>query len=318
MDRPLIPHAAPPYGLGVWHWAGLATGLLLAAAGVRLGYLSARGAAGGWLGRVLVAVRGSPTRLVVAGMAAAAVLHSSSAVEVAVLALMQAGSLAMDEGLFVILGANVGTTATAQLVALRLPGLGLFLMGAGLGGALVMRRRDLPPAVFGLGCFLQGLELIGASAGPWVATRLAELGRRGAGTMGEAFGWGWLLTAIVQSSTAVTSMLVTLVADGALDAVTAVAAVLGANVGTVTTGLVASLFLGRGARWLAVSDFLLNLLAAMAAMGAFPWFMAAVRLLAADGAQAVAHAHTLFNVATALVALPLVRPVARTLGHRTR
>lgn len=297
---------------------GLLAGLLLAAAGVRLGYLALRSATGGWLARVLTAVRGNPPGLLLGGAAAAAILHSSSAVEVAVLALVQAGGLAMEEGLYVILGANVGTTLTAQMVALNLAGLGPLLMGTGLAGAALLRHHELALAVFSLGCFLQGLYLVGASAGPWVAARLAALGRGDAASVGEGFGWGWLLTALVHSSTVVSSTLVGLVAGGALDAATAVAAVLGANVGTVTTGLAASVVLGRGARWLAVADFLLNLFGAAAALAAFPWFFEAVRRLSASDAQAVAHAHTLFNLVAALVALPLVRPLARRIEPRLR
>ncbi|MEW6048363.1 MAG: Na/Pi symporter, partial [Bacillota bacterium] len=109
----------------------------------------------------------------------------------------------------------------------------------------------------------------------------------------------------------VSSSAVAMVARGALDPRAAVAIVLGSNVGTVTTGLLASVFLGRGARWLAAADFVLNLAGALGALALFPLFYDAATLLAASPPQVVAHAHTLFNVAIALVALPLVRPAAR-------
>lgn len=295
---------------------GVAVGLALVLAGVRLGYLSARDAVGGRIGGLVRAFRRRPAALLAVGALGAALVHISSAVEVAVLALVQAGALGLDDGLFVILGANVGTTATAQLVALRLPGLGALAMGIGLAGALFGRRHALAIAVFSLGCFLQGLELLGESGAAAVGAQLARLSRAGPVPPAVGFGWGWLLTALVQSSTFVSSTLVTLVAAGIMEPAVAVAAVLGANVGTVTTGLLASLFVGRGARWLALADLALNLAGAGAAMAVFPWFYAALQRLAAGPAQVVAHAHTLFNVALVLLALPLVRPMARWLGSR--
>ncbi|MEW6045688.1 MAG: Na/Pi symporter, partial [Bacillota bacterium] len=189
----------------VGQFVGLACGLVLAIAGVRLGYLSVRGAAGRWMERWIAAVRGQPLRLVVAGATSAAFLHSSSAVEVMVLALSQAGALALDEALFVIVGANVGTTATAQLVALRLPAAGLILMAGGLVAFVVAGRRPAALAVFSLGAFLSGLQLIGTSTGPLVAERLASLGREGGNPVGRAFWVGWAVTGLVQSSTVVSS-----------------------------------------------------------------------------------------------------------------
>lgn len=305
-----MPRLARPYGWGVRAWVLLSAGAALAAAGVRLGYLSARDAGGGWLGRFLAVVRGNPVRLFAAGVVSAALLHSSSAVEVAVLALAQSGRLGPDEGLWVILGANLGTTATAQLVAFSLPGLGLVLMAAGLA-LVALRRHPAAPALFGLGCFLQGLEWLGAGLAPWAARRLQELAGPGRPTPARGFVWGWAVTAAIQSSTLVSSTLVALVERGAMDAAPAVAAVLGANVGTVTTGLAASLFMGRGARWLAWVDFGVNLAGAALALVAFPWFFGAVACLGGGGARAVAHAHTLFNVAIVLACAPLVRPLAR-------
>ena len=291
-------------------------GLALALAGVRLGYAASRDAAGSWATVGLRTLAGRSGWQVLAGAVAAAALHSSSAVEVAVLTLVQARTLALDDGLFVILGANVGTTVTAQLVALRLPGLGALAMGLGLLVMLVSRRGGTALAIFSLGCFLQGLDLVAAGVGPWVAGRLASLGHAGVASPASGFAWGWLLTSLVQSSTVVSSALVKMAGEGLLAPEVGVAAVLGANVGTVTTGLVASLFVGRGARWLALADFALNLWGAVLALGLFGWFVELLQRLAESPSQVVAHAHTVFNVVSLILAWPLVRPLGRWLASR--
>lgn len=171
-------------------FVGLACGLVLAIAGVRLGYLSVRGAAGRWMGRWIAAVRGQPLRLVVAGATSAAVLHSSSAVEVMVLALSQAGALALDEALFVIVGANVGTTATAQLVALRLPAAGLILMAGGLSRSSSLEgvRRRWPCSAWVPSS--PACNSSGPRRGRWSLSAWHRSAGRAATRWAGRFGWG--------------------------------------------------------------------------------------------------------------------------------
>lgn len=295
----------------------LLTGLMLAVAGIRLGLYSATASGRDWLDRLLTTVRGRPPLLLAAGVLAAGLLHSSSAVEVAALALAQAGRLPLAEALFVVIGANVGTTLTAQMAALHVMQVGAWLMAAGTVGAVVGKEGRPWVALFSLGALLEGLRIVGLGMQPLVAGLMARTaGSPGGPLLLHGFVVGWVVTGLVQSSTVVTTTAVSMVGLGALDPQTAVAVILGSNVGTVTTGLVASLFLGRRARRLALADFSLNLAGAAVAMALFPWFFALASALAGSPAQSVAHAHTFFNLLSAVVSVPLVPALARWLEGR--
>ncbi|MBE3598106.1 MAG: Na/Pi cotransporter family protein [Limnochordaceae bacterium] len=287
---------------------------MLAVSGVRLAYLAIRTAARSWVQRWFVIAGDGPVAMAVSGMLAAALAHSSSMVEVLALGLVQTGSLPMAHALYAIIGANVGTTLTAQLVALQLPSVGIGMMAVGAGGYFLSSRREVSLALFSLGAFLQGMEWIGRSLGPLAAGVLGTLEEPG--SVLKAFGVGWLVTSLIQSSTTVTTSVVTMVAAGLMETRPGIAVVLGSNVGTVTTGLVASLFLGKGATRLAMADFFLNLAGAAAALILFSPFHDLVMSLAGSAAQSVAHAHTLFNLLSALVSFPLVPRMARWLEGR--
>ncbi|WP_324717644.1 Na/Pi symporter [Carboxydochorda subterranea] len=287
---------------------------MLAVAGVRLAYLAIRTAARSWVQRWFVIAGDGPVAMALSGMLAAALAHSSSMVEVLALGLVQTEGLPMAHALYVIIGANVGTTLTAQLVALQLPSVGIGMMAVGAGGYLLSRQREFSLALFSIGAFLQGMEWIGRSLGPLATGVLGAV--EGSNSVLRAFGLGWLVTSLIQSSTTVTTSVVNMVAAGLMETRPGVAAVLGSNVGTVTTGLVASLFMGRGATRLAMADFFLNLVGAAVALVLFRPFHDLVTSLAGSAAQSVAHAHTLFNLLSALVSFPLVPKMARWLEGR--
>ncbi|HBG01958.1 MAG TPA: Na/Pi-cotransporter, partial [Firmicutes bacterium] len=116
---------------------------------------------------------------------------------------------------------------------------------------------------------------------------------------------GALLTALVQSSSAVTGLVVTLTGRQLLSLPAAVGLALGSNVGTVLTTLLASLGRDRASRATALADLLFNVGGVMLILPMYPFFLRLIRLFSGYPSRQVAHAHTFFNVITALLALPL-------------
>lgn len=297
--------------------AWLLAGVLLMAGGVRLGYAGARDLMPmGWrfalprLGRL--ALSG-------VGMVAAALVHSSSAVSVATLAVVESGLLSTAQGLAVVLGANVGTTATAQAMSAGgAAEVTPFVLLAGLVAWAVARTRGLGRFLVGLAAIMEGARsLSGAAAGLMGPGLLAWLEETATGkALAVPFVAGWVVTAFVQSSTAVSTTAVELTARQALPPSAGVALILGANVGTVTTGLAASLVLGRRARRLAAVDLLTNLLPAAAVLAGLERFVALLRWLDPRPERMVANAHTLFNLLTLLLFLPWVHRLGRWVEQR--
>ena len=166
-------------------------------------------------------------------------------------------------------------------------------------------------SVFYFGFIFFALDLISHSLGPvkespWVLDFLAH-------TSSPLFGAasGALLTAVVQSSSVVTGLAILLVQQGSLDVPGAVAIVIGANLGTTVTGLIASIPMQQAGKRTALANLVLNLIGVALFVPFSRQLADFVSGLTEDPGMAVATAHLFFNLAVALVALPCVRPLAR-------
>ncbi|HHV55287.1 MAG TPA: Na/Pi cotransporter family protein [Firmicutes bacterium] len=310
---------------------GLAVFLL----GVRLLALSLEQAAGDRVQWVLKRLAGSPWRAFLLGTVVAGTLHSSGVTAASSIALVHAGLLSESGGLAVILGANIGTTFTAQLAAFSWAGLvgplllaGSFLAAAGsVGGRYGGRKgrpsalasaspsasasaRGNPPmvaaggALVGLGGLFWGVEAMAAVAAAWATKPEATvLVSRFAGSPWSAALLGAVVAALLQSSTVTVGLAMVSHAEGLIPLPGAVGVVLGANIGTSCQGLLASIGTDRAARRTAWADFLFNLGGVLAVL---PWVETLspyLSSLSAAPARRVANAHTIFNVFTAVVAL---------------
>ena len=304
--------SSPPVALG---W--MATGLALALLGLRLGLLLARD----WQRRPAGhRIHGSSPAwlLSLAGMAAAALLHSSSAVCLIVLAWVQSGWLTMAQGLAAVLGANVGTTFTAQTLSMASGG----SLGAASGVLALLLSLARPTRyagylLLGLAAIALGIEALSAGLLALVGQQVpGMLIHSGGGSPWGAFVVGWVVTALVQSSTLVTSAVVALARNGLIPSPAAVALVLGSNVGTVMTGIMASLILGTRARRLALLDLLANLLPATLLVAQSEHLARLLTGWDPRPERVAANAHTLFNLLTWAACLPWVRRLGRWVGER--
>ncbi|MBB6729724.1 Na/Pi cotransporter family protein [Cohnella zeiphila] len=302
-----------------------AFGLALLLLGMKLMESALRMWAGSRLPAVLNHTTSTPLRGFAAGTASSALMQSGTAVTVLTIGLVNAGMMPLAGSFGIILGTNVGTCLTTELISLHLHRFGLPLLAVAFVGwlwtALAGEMGLLPrlprswaeairygsAALAGFAMLLAGFAML-QSIGP---SLLAN--GRFMGLMTEAAGrpvWGLLsgaaLSGAVHSSAAVIGMTMGLAGSGALSPMTGIAVMLGANVGTCFTGLLASLGGGRGGRFVALSQIVLNVTGAAVF---YPLrgllFAAASRLAPNDPAAQIAHAQTIFNVACSLLALPL-------------
>ena len=247
------------------------------------------------------------------GALATAVVQSSSAVTALTVALVDASLLSFRASLAVLLGANVGTTATAWLVSFKVGGLGplLIVLGA-LAAALPFRLRAAGKPVFYLGLILFALDLMAAQVQPlrdqpWVSSWLSAANAPWLGVL-----TGVLITALMQSSSVTTGIAIMLVQQGVLPAEAAIPMVVGANVGSTSTALIVSMTLGAVARATALANLLFNA-AGMLLLLLLPVlvpFSRAVLAFANDPGMAVALAHLLFNVGISALFLPMLGPLS--------
>ncbi|WP_338835398.1 Na/Pi cotransporter family protein [Neomoorella thermoacetica] len=194
-----------------------------------------------------------------AGLVVTIFLQTSAVTTVLLVGFVSAGLMSLGQALGVILGAAIGSTLTAQLIAFRLSDYSLWAVVAGLIPYLAARRlrwRYLGQAILGFGLIFYGAALMGTAIAPFstipgftaVLQRLA------------AHPWMMMLaatlfTAIVQGSAAPVVVAMTLAAQGGLALEPALALVLGANLGTTATAFISSIALSREAKRVALAHF---------------------------------------------------------------
>ena len=244
-----------------------------------------------------------------------AVVQSSSAVTVLVLGLVGAGLLTLQRAVPVVFGANIGTTVTAQLLAFRLEDVRYLLLVAGLLLWFAGRGRlhAAGQALFAFGLLFEGIAVMAEAmeplaAGPVFRQWMAQVRHRPG--LGLLAGLG--MTLAVQSSSATIAVLQRAAArpgpDGGclLGLAGAIPVLLGDNIGTTVTAVLASVGQSRDAKRLAAAHALFNLSGAAVCWLLLPQFTALVLL-----ARQIANAHTLFNLGCTVLWLPLTPCMVR-------
>jgi phosphate:Na+ symporter len=233
-----------------------------------------------------------------------ALIQSSSAASALTVALVDAGTITLRGSLGLLIGANVGTSSTAWLVSFKLTGIGPYFIVLGtLLGFVPHRVRIVGKVLFYFGFIFFALDLLSASLAPLRDyPAILEL-FSSAGSPYFAVLVGLVVTAIVQSSSVTTGLAILLTQQGLMHQTAAIAIVIGANIGTTSTSLVASIGMGRTARRAALANLLFNVGGVLIILPVLPLFAKIVDSLVESRSQTVAMAHLLFNLVTATVFL---------------
>ncbi|MEW6693622.1 Na/Pi-cotransporter II-related protein [Tepidimonas thermarum] len=311
--------------------AGLLGGVGLFLLGMELMTDGLRLAAGPSLERLLAASTATRWRGLLAGVLVTALVQSSSAVTVATIGFVNAGLLTLGGALWVLFGANVGTTMTGWIVAVlgfgvKIDALALPLVGLGVGLRLTgagSRRAALGTALAGFGLLFFGIEVLKDAFGG-VAQRIELPAGTGWTAVLAQLLIGLVLTILMQSSSASLTVTLSAAQAGLIGAQGAAAVVIGANIGTTVTAVIAALGATANARRAASAHVLFNVLTGLVALALLPWLVdALLRLKQALGMPAapaltVALFHTVFNVLGVLLMWPLGDRLAAWLQQQFR
>lgn len=251
----------------------------------------------------------TPFTGLVTGLLVTALLQSSSAVMLLVIGLAHGGLLPFRQTLGIILGANIGTVLTTELIALKWDHLALFFF---LTGAILFlfskeKGKKAGMVIGGFGLLLIGMDIMETATQFfnqffWAQTAHSWVEKSSL----YAVGLGTLLTAIIQSSTVCTALTMNLFASGLLSLDTAIGIVLGSNIGTCATALIGSMATNETGWKVAIAHLVFNVAGVLLFIPLIPLLGLAVTLLADQPAVQVAHAQTLFNVVTVLAAFPFI------------
>ena len=302
---------------------GLLGGLAIFIFGMNMMSESLQKAAGEKMKKILGILTVNPVMGVLAGAIATAVMQSSSATTVMVIGFVSAGLMSLKQGISVILGANIGTTMTAQLLAFNISDYIFVIIFAGFIVSFVFKSekiKSVGQTIFAFGLLFEGIQIMSSvmkplAASPVFINMIDHVS--GIPVLGVAV--GTLMTLVVQSSSATIAVLQNFAAQAGPDGVTsiiglagAIPVLLGDNIGTTITALLACIGHSRDAKRTALAHCTFNITGAFL----FIWFVKPyahfIQMISTKGpeveviARQIANAHTIFNVTMTLIWLPLI------------
>jgi len=292
---------------------GLLGGLALFLLGMDRMTESLRVVAGDRLRRILEKLTSHRITGLLTGAGVTAVVQSSSVTTVLVVGFISAGLMTFVQSIPVILGANIGTTITAQIIAFNVTRWALVLVALGFAMTVIPKkekRRAQGAAVMGLGLVFFGMVVMGQAMEPLRSydtfiDLMAALENPFLGIL-----VGALFTALVQSSSATTGVVIVLAGQGLITLEAGVAIVLGANIGTSVTAMLAAIGKPRDAQRAAVAHLIFNVVGVLIwipLIGALTNFIGGV---GGGTPREIANAHTVFNIINALIFLPFTNQFA--------
>lgn len=308
-------------------WAGLFGGLALFLFGMDIMTQALKSAAGDYMKDLLGKL--TRNRFVGVGMGAfvTAIIQSSSVTTVILVGFISAGLMSMSQSVAVIMGANIGTTITAQILAFKVTKLALPIIAVGFGVAFTAKRnewRQIGMMILGLGMVFYGMSVMSDGLYPLRAYQpfidfMLNLHNP---LLGAAVGMAF--TALVQSSSATTGILIVMASQGLIALEPAIAIALGANVGTCVTAGLAVIGKPREAVRAAVVHTLFNVAGVLIWIGFIPqlaqlaeWMSPAAEGLsgmdhmAAETPRQIANVHTFFNITNTLLLVGFTTQIAR-------
>ncbi|MBZ9637070.1 Na/Pi cotransporter family protein [Clostridium sp. FP1] len=267
------------------------------------------------LKKIFEKITSNPIKGVATGAAITAVIQSSSATTVMVVGFVNAGLMNLYQAAAVIMGANIGTTVTAQLIAFKLDNIIPIFLGIGSLTIIVSKGkkgREIGNIILGFGILFLGMELMKDTMSPLAQSpAFATLIMKLEGNTLLGILSGALMTAVIQSSSASTGILVALASTGALPLAVAVPILFGNNIGTCITALLSSIGTSKTAKKAALIHLFFNIFGTLIFIPLINPLIMIVQSISPDGAgdikRQIANAHTIFNISNTIIMVPFIK-----------
>lgn len=302
---------------------GLIGGLALFLYGMNTMSDALQKTAGERMKKILSFLTKNPIMGALAGALVTAVLQSSSATTVMAIGFVSAGLMTLPQAISVIFGANIGTTMTAQLLAFKLSDyiypiifIGFMLQFVGKTEKL----KNIGMVIFSFGLLFEGIEIMGHVMKPLAGSSVfVDLMAEVSSTPVLGVLLGGVMTLVVQSSSATIAVLQNFAAQPAADGVSSVIGLTGAipillgdNIGTTITAILASIGQTKNAQRTAIAHSIFNISGSLVCLCIIPLFAQFVQYISPSGreidiiSRQIANAHTTFNVVCTLAWLPFI------------
>lgn len=302
---------------------GLLGGLAVFIYGMNMMSECLQKAAGEKMKTILALLTRNPILGVLAGALTTAVLQSSSATTVMAIGFVSAGLMSLPQAISIILGANIGTTMTAQIIAFKLSDYIYIIIFIGFIIGFIAKNervKNIGQTIFAFGLLFLGIETMGSVMKPLASSPIfTSMIQRVAHIPVLGVAVGTLMTLVVQSSSATIAVLQNFASQAGPDGVAsiigltgAIPILLGDNIGTTITALLASVGQPKDAKRTAVAHCIFNISGCLLFIWLIKPFAALIQWITTKGpeieviSRQIANAHTLFNITMTLIWIPLI------------
>lgn len=296
--------------MGITDVLALLGGLALFLYGMQMMSTGLEAAAGNRMKSILERLTSNRVKGVLVGAAITAVIQSSSATTVMVVGFVNSGLMTLKQAVWVIMGANIGTTITGQLIALDIGAIAPLFAIAGVGAIMFIKSEKVHhiSSIFaGLGILFMGMDMMGAAMSPLKESEafISLMTKFDNPLLGILV--GALFTAVIQSSSASVGILQALASTGMIPLSSAVFVLFGQNIGTCITAVLASIGMKVNAKRTTVIHLLFNIIGTVlftVICLVTPYVTWIEAMTPGDPVAQIANAHTVFNIVTTLLLLP--------------
>ena len=306
---------------------GLLGGLALFLYGIEQMTGALKTIAGSKMKNLLARMTSNRIKGAITGAFATAVVQSSSVTTVLVVGFISAGLISLAQAISIIIGANVGSTVTVQIIAFNITEYSLLMIAIGFGIRFIVKHEKikyLGLMLMGVGLLFLGMQFMSDATRPLRTYEpfIYAMSHMKNPIIGILI--ATLFTAIIHSSAAAIGIVIALASQGFINLEAGISLVLGANIGTCITALLASIGMPRASKQAALSHVIINII------GVLIWLPFIYRLddvvrylspafteltglnrIAAEAPRQIANAHTIFNLMNTVILLPFITPLGK-------
>ena len=280
--------------------------------GIKLMSEALQSIAGDKMRQLMGTIAKTPLRGVFIGALVTILIQSSAGATVMTVSFVNAGLLTLKQAIGIIMGANVGTTITAQIIAFSIESFALPLIALGAALAIFCKKSKraayLGNGIIGLSLLFLGMGVMKSSTHLMSGQRELLLMLSSNPILGIIS--GMILTVLIQSSAATIGLTIALASQGLLTLDAAIPIILGDNIGTTFTALLSAIGANRSAKQAAAAHMLFNLIGVIIFSLAFPLYKGLVLMTADTVGRQIANAHLIFNILNTIIFFPFVSLLA--------
>ena len=299
----------------------IAGGVALFLYGIKLMSEALQFIAGDKMRKLIGTLTKTPLRGIFVGILVTVLIQSSTGTTVMTVSFVNSGLLNLNQAIGIIMGANIGTTVTAQIIAFKIEAFALPLVAIGMIMSIFAKKNKkqlsyVASGVIGLGLLFLGMQTMSSKEVVGIISQHTDFILTLSQNPLTGVLTGIILTILIQSSAATIGLVIAIAANsnGLIGLDAAVPIILGDNIGTTLTAIVVAMGASRPAKQAAAAHVLFNLIGTIIFLLAFPLYREIILWSSPEIGRQIANAHTIFNILNTIIFFPFVSLLAKAIS----